>query len=57
MSHGVDVDAVVDAGQFICRALGKPNQSRAAQAMLAKRERGRREREREEREKGGAQAA
>jgi len=35
--HGLDLDAILDAGAFICAALGRPSQSKAAQALLAKR--------------------
>jgi hydroxymethylglutaryl-CoA lyase len=34
---GLDLDALVDAGDFICQALGKPNGSRVARALLTKR--------------------
>ncbi|MCC6197986.1 MAG: hydroxymethylglutaryl-CoA lyase [Burkholderiales bacterium] len=34
---GVDLDRVVDAGEFICAALGRPTNSRVARALLAKR--------------------
>ena len=34
---GVDLDRLIDAGQFICDALGRPTGSRVARAMLAKR--------------------
>ncbi len=37
METGVDLDALVDAGEAICRALGRSNQSRVAQAVMAKR--------------------
>ncbi len=33
---GVDMHALVDAGQRICAVLGKSNGSRAAKALLAK---------------------
>lgn len=33
---GVDMDRLVEAGQRICQALGKPNNSRVARALLAK---------------------
>jgi hydroxymethylglutaryl-CoA lyase len=36
---GVDLDALVDAGVFISERLGRENRSRAARALLAKRER------------------
>ncbi len=34
---GVDLDKLVDAGEFISKALGRPTQSRVAKALLAKR--------------------
>jgi hydroxymethylglutaryl-CoA lyase len=34
---GVDLDKLVDAGAFISKAIGKPNGSRVARALLAKR--------------------
>jgi hydroxymethylglutaryl-CoA lyase len=34
---GIDLDALVDAGDFIRRAIGKPNGSRVARALLARR--------------------
>lgn len=34
---GVDLDKLVDAGEFISQALGRPTQSRVAKALLAKR--------------------
>jgi hydroxymethylglutaryl-CoA lyase len=34
---GVDLDALIDAGQFICDALGRPTSSRVARAISAKR--------------------
>lgn len=37
ISTGVDLDALVDAGHFICQTIGKPNGSRVARALLAKR--------------------
>ncbi len=30
---GIDLDRVIDAGDFICKALGRPTQSRAARAL------------------------
>jgi hydroxymethylglutaryl-CoA lyase len=36
---GIDLDALVDAGAFIAQVLGRPPASRAAKALLAKRER------------------
>ena len=35
---GIDLDRLVDAGDFISRSIGKPNGSRVARALLAKRE-------------------
>lgn len=34
---GIDLDRVIDAGEFICAALGRPTNSRVGRAMLAKR--------------------
>jgi len=34
---GIDLDALIDAGQFISAHLGRPTQSRVARALLAKR--------------------
>jgi len=34
---GVDLDRLVDAGEFICAELGRPGNSKAGRAMLAKR--------------------
>ncbi|HTP98958.1 MAG TPA: hydroxymethylglutaryl-CoA lyase [Casimicrobiaceae bacterium] len=34
---GVDLDRLIDAGEFICAALGRPTHSRVGRAMLAKR--------------------
>jgi hydroxymethylglutaryl-CoA lyase len=34
---GIDLDALVDAGQFISDALGRPTNSRAAKALMTKR--------------------
>jgi len=34
---GVDLDRLVDAGEFICAELGRPGNSKAGSAMLAKR--------------------
>ncbi|KAI3433464.1 hypothetical protein D9Q98_003277 [Chlorella vulgaris] len=36
--HGVDMDRLLDASHFICQALGKRNNSRAADALLKKRQ-------------------
>ena len=35
--HGVNLDKLLDASQYITSALGKSSQSRAGKAMLAKR--------------------
>ena len=37
IQHGVDLDKLLDASDFICTALNRPNSSRAATAMLAAR--------------------
>ena len=34
---GVDMDKVIDAGEYICGVLGRPTNSRAARALVAKR--------------------
>jgi len=34
---GIDLDKLVDAGAFISKAIAKPNGSRVARALLAKR--------------------
>jgi len=34
---GVDLDRLIDAGEFICAALGRPSNSKVGRAMLAKR--------------------
>ncbi|MNU06687.1 Hydroxymethylglutaryl-CoA lyase YngG [compost metagenome] len=34
---GIDLDALVDAGQYISEQLGRPSGSRVARALLAKR--------------------
>jgi hydroxymethylglutaryl-CoA lyase len=34
---GIDLDALIDAGQFISDALGRPTHSRAAKALMTKR--------------------
>ena len=34
---GVDLDRLIDAGEFICAALGRPSSSKVGRAMLAKR--------------------
>ena len=38
IEHGVDLDTLVDAGAFICEQLGRDNGSRAARAILTKRD-------------------
>ena len=37
IESGVDIDGVIDAGEYICEALGKPTNSNAARALLARR--------------------
>ncbi len=37
IATGIDLDALIDAGQFIRERLGQPNGSRVARALLAKR--------------------
>lgn len=37
IQHGIDMDRLLDASDFICKALGKRNGSRAAEALLRKR--------------------
>ena len=32
---GIDLDALIDAGQFISDALGRPTNSRAAKALMS----------------------
>jgi hydroxymethylglutaryl-CoA lyase len=34
---GIELDALVDAGDFICAALGRSTSSRVAKALMAKR--------------------
>ncbi len=36
--HGIDLDLLLDASDFISRALGKQNNSRAATALLKMKE-------------------
>ena len=36
IAHGTDLNKLIQAGNFICNVLGKPNQSKAAQAITAK---------------------
>ena len=38
LSTGIDLDALADTGDYICEILGKASQSKAAVALLAKRE-------------------
>src|SRR5512143_1380567 len=37
IATGIDLDRLVDAGEFICAALGRPTNSRVGRALLAKR--------------------
>jgi hydroxymethylglutaryl-CoA lyase len=37
---GVDLDALAAAGEYVCQALGRAPESRAARALLARRSRG-----------------
>ncbi|CAK9889411.1 MULTISPECIES: hydroxymethylglutaryl-CoA lyase [Pseudomonas] len=37
LRHGVDLEALIDAGEFISAELGRPSASRVARALLAKR--------------------
>lgn len=37
IEHGIDLDALIDAGDGICRFLNRPNGSKVANAILAKR--------------------
>ena len=37
VTTGIDMSKLLDAGDFICRELGRPNGSRAATALLATR--------------------
>jgi hydroxymethylglutaryl-CoA lyase len=37
IATGIDLDRLIDAGEFICAALGRPTNSRVGRAMLAKR--------------------
>ena len=34
---GIDLDRLIDAGEYICGVLGRPTLSRVARALLAKR--------------------
>jgi len=38
IEHGVDLEALIDAGDRISKSIGRPNQSRAAHAILTKRQ-------------------
>lgn len=38
VQHGVDMDKLLDASAFICAAIGRPNSSRVASALLAARQ-------------------
>ena len=38
IKHGIDMEKLLDASAMICAALGRPTASRAAKALLAKRE-------------------
>ena len=40
IKHGVDMEKLLDVSQFISDALGRPNSSRAAKALLAARTEG-----------------
>lgn len=40
IATGVDLDSLIDAGELICRALGRPTNSKVARALLAKRQPG-----------------
>jgi hypothetical protein len=37
IKHGVDMAKLLDASEFICRAIGKDNGSKVAKALLGKR--------------------
>mmetsp|Transcript_58787 Transcript_58787/g.70108 ORF Transcript_58787/g.70108 Transcript_58787/m.70108 type:complete len:102 (+) Transcript_58787:804-1109(+) len=39
MTTGIDLDKMIDAGNFISNVLGQPTNSRVAAAIIAKRER------------------
>jgi hydroxymethylglutaryl-CoA lyase len=39
IDSGIDMDRLVDAGEFMSQALGRPTASRAARAWLARRQR------------------
>ncbi len=38
VKHGVNMDKLLDVSEFISNALGRPNSSRAAKALLAARD-------------------
>ncbi len=38
IKHGVDLDKLIDAGQFICQRIGRDNGSKVARALLSKRD-------------------
>ncbi len=38
IEHGVDLDKLIDAGQFICQHIGRDNGSKVARALLSKRD-------------------
>ena len=38
METGIDLDKLVDAGEYICEELGRPTQSKVSKAILAKRQ-------------------
>ena len=37
IATGIDLDRVIDAGEYICAVLGRPTHSRVGRALLAKR--------------------
>src|SRR5215218_330152 len=37
IATGIDLDKLIDAGEYICAALGRPTNSRVARAVLARR--------------------
>jgi hydroxymethylglutaryl-CoA lyase len=37
LSTGIDLEALVDIGEYICNILKKPTQSKVARAIVAKR--------------------
>ena len=38
METGIDLDKLVDAGEYICEELARPTQSKVSKAILAKRQ-------------------